>query len=145
SERIEDDVTHRVRAGWAKLRATALTDHESASKQGGSVKLWMLSYVVRIRALTDHESASKQGGSAKLRMLRGICDKIMLDMISNGGRPQSTSLRSVEAFIVEGLKRRGRPKLRWEDRLKQDMKELLLFEDMTLDRNVWRDRIMIGG
>ncbi|GJT23039.1 hypothetical protein Tco_0892976 [Tanacetum coccineum] len=139
SERIEDDVTHRVRAGWAKLRVTVLADHESASKQGGSVKLRMLSYVVRIRALTDHESASKQGGSAKLRMLRlGWFGHVQ-------GRPQSTSLRSVEAFIVEGLKRRGRPKLRWEDRLKQDMKELLLFEDMTLDRNVWRDRIMIGG
>ncbi|GJR09643.1 hypothetical protein Tco_0792295 [Tanacetum coccineum] len=35
----------------------------------------------------------------------------------------------------------NRPKLRWEDRLKTDLKELLLFEDMTSDRNAWRARI----
>ncbi|GJU14711.1 hypothetical protein Tco_1142677 [Tanacetum coccineum] len=39
----------------------------------------------------------------------------------------------------------GRPKLRWEDRLKKDMKELLLSEEMTSDRNAWRDRIRISG
>ncbi|GKC94850.1 ABC transporter I family member 10-like protein [Tanacetum coccineum] len=47
-------------------------------------------------------------------------------------RPQSTPVRKV---------RRGRPKLRLEDRLKTDLKELLLFEDMTSDRNSWRTRI----
>ncbi|GJU41482.1 hypothetical protein Tco_1194439 [Tanacetum coccineum] len=47
-------------------------------------------------------------------------------------------------MVVESLRRRGRPKLRWEDRLKQDMKELLLSEDMTSDRNAWRDRIRIS-
>nr|GEX09338.1 hypothetical protein [Tanacetum cinerariifolium] len=36
---------------------------------------------------------------------------------------------------VEGSRRRGRPKLRWEDRLKLYMKELFLSEDMTSDRN----------
>ncbi|GJZ65988.1 hypothetical protein Tco_0622684 [Tanacetum coccineum] len=60
-------------------------------------------------------------------------------------RPQTTPVRRVEALLVDGLRRRGRLKLRWEDRLKQVMKELLLSEDMTSDRNVWRDRISIGG
>nr|GFC71776.1 putative cytochrome P450 [Tanacetum cinerariifolium] len=50
----------------------------------------------------------------------------------------------VEAMVVEGSRRRGRPKLRWEDRLKMDMKELRLSEDMTSDRNAWRDRIRIS-
>nr|GEW87098.1 sulfiredoxin, chloroplastic/mitochondrial [Tanacetum cinerariifolium] len=61
------------------------------------------------------------------------------------GRPQTAPIRRVEAMEVEGLRRRGRPKLRWEDRLKQDMNELLLAEDMTSDRNAWRDRIRISG
>ncbi|GKE03879.1 probable LRR receptor-like serine/threonine-protein kinase RFK1 isoform X1 [Tanacetum coccineum] len=60
-------------------------------------------------------------------------------------RPQTTPVRRVEALLVDGLRRRGGLKLRWEDRLKQVMKELLLSEDMTSDRNVWRDRISIGG
>ncbi|GKE36885.1 hypothetical protein Tco_1460290 [Tanacetum coccineum] len=50
-------------------------------------------------------------------------------------RSQTTPVRRVEALLVDDSRRRGRPKLRWEDRLKQDMKELLLSEDMTSDRN----------
>ncbi|GJU67918.1 hypothetical protein Tco_1254177 [Tanacetum coccineum] len=59
-------------------------------------------------------------------------------------RPQSAPVRRVEALVVDGLRRRGRPKLRWEDRVKHDMKELLLSEDMTSDRNEWRARIRLG-
>ncbi|GKD68559.1 hypothetical protein Tco_1322649 [Tanacetum coccineum] len=99
---------------------------------------------------------------AELIMLRWTYGKTMLDMIPNGvfraelevesiihkmregrlrwfghvkRRPQTAPVRRVEALFVDGLRRRGRPKLRWEDRLKQDMKELLLSEDMTSDRN----------
>ncbi|GKD88736.1 hypothetical protein Tco_1364243, partial [Tanacetum coccineum] len=56
-------------------------------------------------------------------------------------RPQSALVRRVESLVVDGLRRRGRPKLRWEDRVKNDMKELLLSEGMTSDRNEWRARI----
>nr|GEX99972.1 putative cytochrome P450 [Tanacetum cinerariifolium] len=108
---------------------------------------------------------------AELRILRWTCGKIRVDMISNGvfratldidsiidkmregrlrwfghakRRPQSVPVRRVEAMVVEGSRRRDRPKLRWEDRLKMDMKELRLSEDMTSDRNTWRDRIWIS-
>nr|GEU92806.1 polyprotein, putative [Tanacetum cinerariifolium] len=110
---------------------------------------------------------------AELRMLRWTCGKTMVDMISNEvfraalaldvdsiidkmregrlrwfghvkRRPQSAPVRRVEAMVVEGSRRRGRPKLRCEDRLKMDMKELRLSEDMTSDRNAWRDRIRIS-
>ncbi|GKG02940.1 hypothetical protein Tco_0310576, partial [Tanacetum coccineum] len=50
-------------------------------------------------------------------------------------RPQTTSVRRVEALLVDDSRRGGRPKLRCEDRLKHDIKELLLSEDMTTDRN----------
>ncbi|GJZ79728.1 hypothetical protein Tco_0644565 [Tanacetum coccineum] len=59
-------------------------------------------------------------------------------------RPQSAPVRRVEALVVDGLRRRGRPKLRWEDRVKLDMKEILLSEDMTSDRNEWRAKIRLG-
>ncbi|GKF06914.1 hypothetical protein Tco_0037582 [Tanacetum coccineum] len=82
---------------------------------------------------------------AELRMLRWTCGKTMLDMILNGvfkaklevdsiiykmregrlrwfghvkRRPQAALVRRVEALVVNDLRRRGRPKLRWEDRLK---------------------------
>ncbi|GJR38483.1 retrovirus-related pol polyprotein LINE-1 [Tanacetum coccineum] len=70
---------------------------------------------------------------AELRMLRR--------------RPQSAPVRRVEALVIDGMRRRGRPKLRWEDRVKLDMKELLLIlsEDMTFDKNEWRARTSLGG
>ncbi|GJR72113.1 retrovirus-related pol polyprotein LINE-1 [Tanacetum coccineum] len=109
---------------------------------------------------------------AELRMLRWTCGKTMLDMILNGvyraelkvetiiskiregwlrwfGHvrriPQSTPVRRVERLVVSGLRIRGRPKLRWEDRVKLEMKELFLSGDMTSDRNEWRARIRLGA
>ncbi|GJY92521.1 retrovirus-related pol polyprotein LINE-1 [Tanacetum coccineum] len=79
---------------------------------------------------------------AELRMLRWTCGRTLLDMIPNGvyrallevetiinkmsrstveggfrdimsrRRPQSSPVRRVEALVVDGLRRRGRPKLR---------------------------------
>ncbi|GJV01313.1 zinc knuckle CX2CX4HX4C containing protein [Tanacetum coccineum] len=58
-------------------------------------------------------------------------------------RPQSAPVRRVESLTVDEARRRGRPKLRWEDRLKTDLKEMLLSEDMTSDRIAWRTRIRV--
>ncbi|GKC15500.1 hypothetical protein Tco_1012282 [Tanacetum coccineum] len=58
-------------------------------------------------------------------------------------RPQSAPVRKVEALTFDGARRRGRPKFRWEDKLKTDLKEMLLSEDMTCDRSAWRSRIRV--
>lgn len=50
-------------------------------------------------------------------------------------RPQIAPIRIVESLIVDGLRRRGIPKLGWENSLKHDMKELFLSEDMTSNIN----------
>nr|GFD00177.1 putative reverse transcriptase domain, nucleoporin, Nup155-like protein [Tanacetum cinerariifolium] len=76
-------------------------------------------------------------------MLKWTYGKTLLDMIPNGvyraqlkvesiinkmrkvplkwfghvrRRPQSAPVRRVEALVVDGLRRKGRPKLRWEDK-----------------------------
>ncbi|GJV84869.1 ataxia telangiectasia mutated family protein [Tanacetum coccineum] len=136
SGRINEDVTRRIRTGCVRQRAATgfLCDKRVPSK-------------VEV---------------AELRMLRWTCGKTMLDMIPNGvfraelevesiihkmrerrlrwfghvkKRPQTASVRRLEALLVDDMRRMGRPKLKWEDTLKQDMKELLLLEDMTSDRN----------
>ncbi|GJY43355.1 retrovirus-related pol polyprotein LINE-1 [Tanacetum coccineum] len=121
SERIEDDVTHRIQVGWLKWRVQAN------------------------RMEVD-----------EMRILRWTYGKTIFDMIPNGvfqtnlqvvtivnkmregrlrwfrhvkRRPQSAPVRRVEALIVDGARRRGRPKLRWEDRLKTDLKEMFLSEE----------------
>nr|GEV28433.1 putative reverse transcriptase, RNA-dependent DNA polymerase [Tanacetum cinerariifolium] len=58
-------------------------------------------------------------------------------------RPLQAPVRIVKALIVNGKRRRGRTKIRLEDRFKLDMKELFLSEDMTSDSNAWRDRTSI--
>ncbi|GKD40209.1 hypothetical protein Tco_1260416 [Tanacetum coccineum] len=116
SGRIDEDVSNRIKAAWLKWRAAT-------------------------GVLCDRKAPKVE--VAELRMLRWTCGRTLLDMIPNGvrRRPQSSPVRRVEALVVDGLRRRGRPKLRWEDRVKHDMKELLLSEDMTSDRNEWRARI----
>nr|GEY34254.1 hypothetical protein [Tanacetum cinerariifolium] len=133
SRRIDEDVAHRIKAARLKSECWPIT-----------------------KALATRMEV------AELRMLRWTCSKTMLDMIPDGvyraelemetiinkmrggrlrwfgharRRPQSAPVRRVKALVVDGLRRRGRLKLRWEDRVKLDMKELLLSEDMTSDRN----------
>ncbi|GKE39051.1 hypothetical protein Tco_1462456, partial [Tanacetum coccineum] len=77
--------------------------------------------------LADHESPSKQGGSGGIENAEVDVRLRWFGHVKR--RPQNAPVRRVEAMLVEGSRRRGRPKLRWEDRLKQDMKELLLSED----------------
>ncbi|GJZ55517.1 hypothetical protein Tco_0610710 [Tanacetum coccineum] len=59
---------------------------------------------------------------AELRMLRWTCGKNQGRDDDTNRRPQTAPVRRVEAMSVEGSRRRGRPKLRWEDRLKLDIK-----------------------
>ena len=39
---------------------------------------------------------------------------------------------------VDGRRKRGRPKQRWMDVVRKDMKEAELDENDALDRNLWR-------
>ncbi|GJV68078.1 retrovirus-related pol polyprotein LINE-1 [Tanacetum coccineum] len=87
-----------------------------------------------------YESAHKEEVGIRIR------DQIFQpndSFIYLGRRPHQAHVKRVEDLIVDGMRRSGRPKLRWEYRLKRDMKELHLSEDMTSDRNAWRDRIRI--
>ncbi|GJU91036.1 retrovirus-related pol polyprotein LINE-1 [Tanacetum coccineum] len=123
--RINEDVTPRIRAGWMRWRATSgvLCAKKVPLKLKGKF------YKVEIRSAILYGSECRpvmkteanRVEVTELRMLRK--------------RPQLVLVRRVKALIVDGKRRIGRPKLRWEDRLKLDMKELLLSEDMTLDRN----------
>nr|GEU95336.1 ARID DNA-binding domain-containing protein [Tanacetum cinerariifolium] len=89
---------------------------------------WYLGSILHKSGRIDEDGRSRGIKNAKVDVWR---------------RPQSSPVRRVEALVVDDLRRRGRPKLRWEDKVKHDMEEILLFEDMTSDRNEWRARIRL--
>ncbi|GKA80973.1 retrovirus-related pol polyprotein LINE-1 [Tanacetum coccineum] len=141
--RIDEDVSHRIKAAWLKWRAATrvLCDRNVPIKLKGKF------YRVAIRPSILYGSEcwpimktlANRMEVTKLRMLRWTCGKIMLDMIPNEVYRAKFEVETIINKMREGrLRRRGRPKLKWQDRVKLDMKELLLFEDMTSDRNEWR-------
>ncbi|XP_070039302.1 uncharacterized protein [Nicotiana tomentosiformis] len=109
---------------------------------------------------------------AEMRMLRWMCGHTMLDKIRNevirdkvGVTPIEDKMREAwfrwfghfrkmstdvpvrrcERLTLEGLRRdRGRPKKIWREVIRQDMTQLQLTEDMTLDRiGMYGDRIRV--
>ena len=57
----------------------------------------------------------------------------------------SAPVRKCEALDFLQYKRgRGRPKISWNEVIRNDMKSLGLTENMAQDRNMWRARIKIA-
>ena len=51
---------------------------------------------------------------------------------------------AMEMEVKEGKRSRGRPKLRWEDVINKDMKEIKTTKEKALDRKNWRKRIHVA-
>ncbi|GJW41498.1 hypothetical protein Tco_0067343 [Tanacetum coccineum] len=110
SGRIDEDVFNRIKASWMKWRAATgiLCDRNVP------LKLKHKFYRVAIRPAMLY-------GSECWPITKAVAN--MVEVV------ELRMLRRVEAMVVDGLRRRGRLKFRWEDRVKHDMKELLLSED----------------
>ncbi|KAL6516771.1 hypothetical protein OROHE_018059 [Orobanche hederae] len=107
--------------------------------------------------------------ATEMRMLRWSCGRTLLDKIPNGifrnilevapsakvregrlrwfghvrRRQVSAPVSRVESLLVEGGRRRGRPRRTWEEQLRLDLKALNLYEAMTVDRCSWRRQIRV--
>ncbi|WMV16256.1 hypothetical protein MTR67_009641 [Solanum verrucosum] len=108
---------------------------------------------------------------AEMRMLRWMCGNTRSDKIRNEVIREKVGVASVvdklrearlrwfghvkrrcadapvrrcEGLVVEGMRRgRGRLKKYWGEVIRQDLAQLHITEDMTLDRKEWRSRIKV--
>ncbi|XP_047252924.1 uncharacterized protein LOC124887373 [Capsicum annuum] len=131
--------------------------------------------VAYIRSIKDmYEGAKTRVRTVeKMRILRWMCGFTRADMVRNEiirekvgvasvedkmqevrlrwfghvmRRSRDVPVRRYEGFALDCFKRgKGRPKKYWREVIRRDMKQLLLSEDMTLDRKVWRKNIRVEG
>ncbi|KAE8662012.1 hypothetical protein F3Y22_tig00113721pilonHSYRG00082 [Hibiscus syriacus] len=142
----DDDVTHRVKAGWLKWRVATgvLCDKRVPLKLKGKFYIMairpVLLYGLEYWAIKkDHVRRME---AAKMRMLRWACGRTLWDMTPNSAIRMSlgvaTTIGCGQEGRVDGAIRRGRPMRKWEDCLRADLKDLAITDDMTSDRKVWR-------
>ncbi|KAE8684176.1 Zeta-carotene desaturase [Hibiscus syriacus] len=165
---VDDDVTHRIKAGWLKWKAATgvLCDKKVPLKLKG--KFYRMTIRPALLYGSEYWAIKKDHvrrmEAAEMRMFRWACGRTMWDMTPNSAirmsfvvlvseklregrlrwfghvlrRQLLDAVRRVESITVNGAKRRGRPRRKWEDSLRSDLKDLALIEDMPYDRKIWR-------
>nr|GFA95116.1 retrovirus-related Pol polyprotein LINE-1 [Tanacetum cinerariifolium] len=131
---------------WRNLGAVGISWLTSLfNKIFTSVKMpeeWRLSDVIPIfKNNGDVQVCNNYRGIKLLSHTMKLCERVIERRLRRETlvrRRQSAPVRRVEVLVVDGMRGRDRPKLRWEDKVKLGMKELLLSKDMTSDRNEWR-------
>nr|GEX70789.1 BTB/POZ and MATH domain-containing protein 2-like [Tanacetum cinerariifolium] len=127
-------------------KSSAISDVQPLPRRKHYCQIYqVVKHMLRGRLLARFQDHEHEGGDTRSHDTKLSFDvAFIIDKMREGRliwfghvkrRPQTAPVRRVEALLVDRSRIRGRPKLRWEDRLNQDMKELLLFEHMTSDRN----------
>ncbi|KAG2611405.1 hypothetical protein PVAP13_4KG163305 [Panicum virgatum] len=153
---IDEDVRHRISAGWLKWRQASgvLCDRRVPQKLKGK----FYRTAIRPAMLYGAECWStkrrhvQQLSVAEMQMLRWFCGHTRRDRVRNEAirerlrwfghvqrRPPEAPVRSGVLKRVDKVKRgRGRPKLTWDESVKRDLKDWDISEELALDRSAWR-------
>ncbi|KAG5585655.1 hypothetical protein H5410_046089 [Solanum commersonii] len=128
---IDDDVTHRIGVTWMKWRlaSSVLCDKKIPSR-------------LKERGYPGKGGSGLCGGQAE-----GSKTEMVWTCEETGRRRPSEKVRGVGCRgYAEGTQRgRGRPKKYRGEVIRQDLAQLHLTEDMTLDRKEWRSHIKVVG
>ncbi|KAG5629018.1 hypothetical protein H5410_000735 [Solanum commersonii] len=139
---IDEDVTHRDGVAWMKWRLASESLDRPCCME---------------RVLAVQGRHVQKLHVAEMRMLRWMCGHTRSDKIRNevirekvGVASVVDKLREVRQMVwtceeagAAPRRGRGRPKKYWGEVIRQDLVQLHLTEDMTLDRKEWRSRIKV--
>ncbi|KAG2557075.1 hypothetical protein PVAP13_8NG183305 [Panicum virgatum] len=145
---IDEDVRHRISAGWLKWRQASgiLCDKRVPQKLKGK----FYRTAIRPAMLYGAECCPtkwrhiQQLSVAEMRMLRWSCrhtrkDRVRNEAIRDRVGPPEALVHSGVLERVDNVKRgRGRPKLTWDESVKRDLKDWNIFKEIALDRSAWR-------
>ncbi|PVH33351.1 hypothetical protein PAHAL_9G633500 [Panicum hallii] len=153
---IDEDVRHRISAGWLKWRQASgiLCDKKVPQRLKGKF------YRTAIRP------AMLYGAESEMRMLRWFYGHTRRDRVRNEEirdrvgvapieekviqhrlrwfghvqrRPSEAPVRSGVLKRGDNVKRgRGRPRLTWDETVKKDLKEWNIAKELAMDRSAWR-------
>ncbi|PVH32444.1 hypothetical protein PAHAL_9G397800 [Panicum hallii] len=152
---IDEDVRHRISAGWLKWRQASgvLCDKKVPQRLKGKF------YRTAIRP------AMLYGAESEMRMLRWFCGHTRRDRIRNEEIPDRVGVAPIEKKLIQhrlrwfghvqrrppeapvrsGVLKRGdnvkrgrdRPRLTWDETVKRDLKEWNIAKELAMDRSAW--------
>ncbi|XP_026396818.1 uncharacterized protein LOC113291508 [Papaver somniferum] len=139
---IEEDIRHRTQAGWEKWR---LAKGVSCDRKV-PLKLKGKFYKTTIRPVmlygAENEYVRKK---LKVSSIKDMLSQHRLRWFGHlRRRPPNAPVRVGRILRREGrMKRRGRPKLTWDESVKHDLKKRHLAKEDPLDRQKWRVAIHV--
>ena len=101
----------------------------------------MLRYMAGVR-LQEHVPSEEVADRCGLRQISDVLRTTRLRWYGHvKRREEGEALATVRDWTVEGRRPRGRPRKTWMDNVREDMRSLNLTEDMTEDRQIWKNAI----
>ena len=101
----------------------------------------MLRYMAGVR-LQDHIPSEVVAGRCGLRQISDVLRTKRLRWYGHVRRREDGEpLATVRDWTVEGRRPRGRPRKTWLDNVREDMRAWNLTDDMTEDRQMWKNAI----
>ncbi|PUZ61387.1 hypothetical protein GQ55_4G271900 [Panicum hallii var. hallii] len=154
---IDEDVRHRISAGWLKWRHASgvLCDKKVPQRLKGKFYRTAIRPAILYGAecWPTKRRHVQQLSVAEMRMLRWFCGHTRRDRVRNEEIRDRVGVAPIEEKLIqhrlrwfghvqqrppEASRGRGRPRLTWDETVKRDLKEWNIAKELAMDRSAWR-------
>ena len=96
-------------------------------------------------SLEEHRRNEDITEEAKIMPIKDVMRKKRLQWFGHVcRREEDEDIKRVSEMVMEGNRGRGRPKQRWKDTIRTDLRWLDLDENDAMDRAVWHSLVEMG-